>query len=71
MTLQPLSGTHQHTQAVAATSWVITHNLNTTEPIIDVWISGEKVIPQTVTATSALVCTVSFPTAQPGKATLV
>lgn len=71
MALEPLVGTHQHTQDVAATSWVITHNLNTTEPVVDCWIGGEKVIPQTITATSALVCTITFPTAQVGKATLV
>jgi len=70
MGLQTISGTHHHTQDVAATSWVITHNLNVTEPVVDVFIGGEKVIPQTVTATSALICTITFPTAQTGEASL-
>lgn len=71
MPLQTISGTHHHVQDVASASWVITHNLNVTEPVVDVWIANEKVIPQAVTATSALVCTITFPTPQSGKATLV
>ena len=71
MALSQLSGVHYHTQSVASTTWVITHNLNTTEPIVDCFVSGVKVSPQTVTATSALVCTITFPTAQAGEATLI
>jgi len=70
MALEPLVGTHHHTQDVASTTWVITHNLNTTVPTVDCWIGGIKVIPQSVTATSALVCTITFPSAQTGEASL-
>jgi len=70
MGIEVLAGTHYHEQVAASTTWVITHNLNTTEPVVDCWIGGVKTTPQTVTATSALICTITFATAQSGEAAL-
>jgi len=63
-----------HIQSTASTSWVITHNLNTLEPIVDCWInnagSKTKILPLNVAATDANVCTITFSSAQSGEAFL-
>lgn len=59
------SDSYQHTQAVAATTWTIEHNLRR-YPIVDVYttISGSlvKIMPSSITHTSSTVCTVTFST---------
>jgi len=66
--------THRHTESVASTSWVITHNLNTITPLVDVWVdiagTTTKILPQTVAATSASVVTLTFSTAYAGEAVI-
>lgn len=62
-------------QAVAATTWVITHNLNTNAPVIDIWVDVAgvitKILPQNVVATSTNVVTLTFTTPFAGKAMVV
>ena len=70
MGLEILAGVHYHEQTAASTTWTITHNLNTLAPAVDCWVGGIKVTPLTVTATSALVCTITFASAQSGEAAL-
>lgn len=68
--LTALRPVHRHTQGSTNTTWTITHNLNTDAPCVDVWvdISGTdtKIIPDTVTATSANVVTLTFTTTRSG-----
>lgn len=75
MAIETVLNGHHHTQAVAATSWVITHNLNTSQPIVDCWVDNggdkDKVLADTVIATSAQVCTVTFPVAVAGEAFII
>ena len=63
---------HTHTQTSSSTTWTITHNLDTLSPVVDCWIdvSGDytKILPLTVTATSNLVVTITFSSAQSGSA---
>jgi len=60
----------RHTQGSANTTWTITHNLNTEAPCVDVWVddggTNTKIIPDTVTATSADVVTLTFTTSRSG-----
>lgn len=62
----------EHTQASASTTWIITHGLGTTTPVVDCWIddagSDTKIMPDTVTATSSTVVTITFSTAYAGRA---
>ena len=71
MSLATFMGTYQEEVTVAATSWVITHNRNTTTPVVDVWWddSGtwKKLLPLNVTATSANVVTITFTGSTAGK----
>lgn len=69
-TLSTFKGTYQETVS-SSTSWVITHNLNTDTPVVDVWYddSGtwKKLMPLSVVATSANVATITFTSATAGK----
>ena len=71
MSLAPVTG-FKHDQTAANTTWVITHNLDTTAPIVDCWVdvSGTmtKILPLSVVATSNLVVTITFSTAYAGRA---
>lgn len=69
----PRSG-HVHTQSVASTSWVVTHNLNNTNVIVQVTDgdSPENMItPQNIELTNANTTTITFPTAQSGVARII
>jgi len=54
----------------ASTTWAITHNLDTSSPVVDVWVdvSGTmtKILPQSVVATSSSVVTITFSSATAG-----
>ena len=69
----PRSG-HLHTQSVASTTWVVTHNLNNLDVIVQVT-DGESpeniVIPYNIELTDANTTTITFPTAQSGKARII
>jgi len=61
--------TYVHTEAVAATTWTITHNLNTTVPLLQIYnAAGEMLIPDSVTPTSNNIMEVTFNTAIAGTA---
>ena len=63
---------HEHTQSVASDTWVITHNLGTMAPIIDVYVEHngqqEKILPFAVRAISNTTAHVVFSSARTGKA---
>jgi len=65
----------EHTQAVASTTWTITHSLGTKTPVVDCWVdilgTDTKIMPDTVTATSTTVVTITFSTAYAGRALVV
>lgn len=68
MSLTPSIG-HRHEQAVADTTWTITHNLDTLAPVVDCWLTnGTKIIPEDVVATSETVVTITFSSVQAGVA---
>ena len=71
MSLSTFAGSYQEEVSVAATSWVINHNLNTNTPVVDVWYddSGtwKKLLPLSVTATDANTVTIGFTSATAGK----
>jgi hypothetical protein len=75
MATEPLVGSFQFEQVGASTTWTITHNLNTTNPIVDCWIDDngteKRIFPTTIFGTSNLVCTLTFVTAVAGKALVV
>ena len=61
--------TYVHTEAVAATTWTVTHNLNTTIPLLQIYnAAGEMLIPDSVTPTSNNIMEVTFSTAIAGTA---
>lgn len=74
MPLIKFNGVYRHTQSVASTTWSITHNLDTPSPVVDVWIlQGSpavytKVIPQNVSYPDNNSVTITFSTAQTGRA---
>jgi hypothetical protein len=62
-----------HTQASPTQQWVIQHGLNTSAPIVDVWVSNgsggmNKIIPASVKAITPTVCHVTFTVATAGVA---
>ena len=58
-----------YTQGTAGTSWTINHGLNNYIPIVQVYDADNKmIIPKDITLTSQNTVTVSFTTAQAGKA---
>ena len=60
---------HEHDQSSTATTWTITHNLNVTAPILQVYdTAGVMLIPDSVVPTSNNVMEVTFNTAQAGTA---
>ncbi len=70
MGLSTFIGSYQEEITVAATSWVISHNLNTDTPCVDVWVddSGwKKIQPLTVVATDSDTVTITFTSATAGK----
>lgn len=71
MSLEAFKG-FKHTQSVASTTWTINHGLGTETPIVDCWIdvSGTftKILPLSVVATSSTTVTITFSSAQSGRA---
>jgi autotransporter-associated beta strand protein len=56
----------------AATTWVVTHNLNTLYPVITVYNgSGQVIIPTSITATDVNTTTVTFNTAVAGTINII
>lgn len=66
MSLEALNKGYKEIGVASSTSWVITHNLNTETPIVDVYIGGVKVQPLEVEATDANTVTITFTVAQTG-----
>ena len=63
---------YTHSQNTAATTWNITHSLNTTSIQVQVYDATNKLlIPDEVEATTANTATVTFGTAQSGRAVIV
>jgi hypothetical protein len=63
---------YEYTNGAASTTWTITHNLNNQNVMVQVYNdSGEMVMPDTITQTSATVCTVTFASAQDGTAVVI
>jgi len=64
-----------HSQTVAASSWAISHNLNSDTVAVDVMIDNggnlEKILPANVEHTDNNTLTVTFSSAQTGKARIV
>ena len=64
--------TYVHTEAVAATTWTVTHDLNTTIPLLQVYnAAGEMLIPDSVTPLNNNEMTVTFSTAIAGTAVVL
>ena len=69
---------YTHTQSTAAVTWSIAHNLNTSAPIVDVYIevttegntTTEKAFPKDIRAIDANNAEVEFTTAKKGFARL-
>ena len=60
---------YEHDQSVGATTWTVTHNLNNDRPIVQCYdTTGEMIIPQTITITSANALSIVFGASQTGKA---
>ena len=58
-----------HTEAIADTTWTVTHNLNTTAPILQIYnAAGEMLIPDSVTPLNNNEMNVTFNTAIAGTA---
>jgi hypothetical protein len=62
---------YKHTQVSSSLTWVITHNLNFTNPIVSIYNNDNKVIiPKEIVSTSNNVITVTFTEAVSGYATI-
>lgn len=56
-----------HTQSTSSASWVVTHNLNNSQPIISVFDNANtQIVPENITINSANQLTVTFSTAIQG-----
>lgn len=66
---------YNHNQAVASTTWVVAHNLGTTNVAVDaIMLNGvdlEKVMPLSVVVTDANTLTITFSAAQEGRVRVV
>ena len=61
--------TYIHDQSVGATTWTVTHNLNNERPIVQCYdTTGEMIVPETITITSANALSIVFGASQTGKA---
>lgn len=71
MSYETITG-YTHSQTVASTSWVITHNLGTNAPVVDCWVdvlgNKTKILPLSVVATSDVQVTITFSSAYTGEA---
>lgn len=60
-----------HTQAPASASWVIEHGLNTPTPVVQVYVGGEVVTPDSIIVIDPNTINVTFLSAQLGTATII
>ncbi len=71
MGLSTFKGTYSEEVSTPSASWVITHNLGTETPVVDVWFDDtgtwKRLLPLSVVATSANVVTITFTAATAGK----
>ncbi len=62
----------QFTQSTPSNTWTITHGMGTVTPVVDCWVlvGGiyTRILPASVIATSSNVVTLTFSTAQAGRA---
>lgn len=66
------SNSYLHTQSAANTTWTVTHNLNTSYPIVQVYgSSNEVIIPDSAIATDANTVTLTFNTSLTGKCSII
>ena len=72
MGLETATNGFHFTQAAPSTTWTITHNLNQQFVNVTVYDSSDQVIiPQTITATSVNVTTITFNTTITGTAVIM
>lgn len=71
--LTPITNTYVHEQETASASWTVTHNLNTTTPVVQVFnsIDMSQVIPETVEPVDANSLTITFGTGVAGRAVVI
>lgn len=62
---------YRHTQAPASASWVIEHNLNTSTPVVQVYVDGQIVTPDEIIIIDPNTINVTFLQPQLGTATLL
>lgn len=63
--------TYVHSQNSGATTWTITHNLNTTAPLVQIYDNNHTImIPDVITITDNNTVTVTFATNQAGRAVI-
>lgn len=71
MSMSTLKG-YRYEQVGTSASWVITHNLGTNAPVMDIWVdvvgTMTKIIPQSVVGTDTKVATITFSTPYEGVA---
>lgn len=71
----PLTSTisaYNHSQPTAAQTWTITHNLQTTYPLVSVYdLNNNQILPNEVTVVDANTVAVSHSVAQAGRAAVV
>lgn len=63
--------TYVHEQTTPSATWTITHNLDTTAPLVQIYYNGSLIIPDEVTSISNNACTVTFGAAIAGRAVLM
>lgn len=57
---------------VAATTWTVTHNLNSSTPVVQIYdADNQQIIPDSITISTANVVTVTFSSAMAGYAVIV
>lgn len=66
---------YNYTQSVAATTWVIAHNLSVNETINDIFVDNngnlEKILPLSVVHTSNDILTITFSNTETGYARII
>jgi hypothetical protein len=63
---------YNHTQAIADTTWTITHNLNNQHPLVQTYdVSHAMLIPQSIVGSDANTVVITFSTAITGYARIV
>jgi hypothetical protein len=64
----------EHNQIIASSTWSITHNLNTTSPVVDIWIDVAgtitHIVPLEVQVIDSISCNILFSVNTSGTAVL-